>query len=70
MQPGDHLVSLRLGYTHHGLYLGDGRVIHYSGFSDGWTSGAIEIVSLSDFEGGSKTYVKSHLVPHTLANKV
>ncbi|WP_439839782.1 lecithin retinol acyltransferase family protein [Aeromonas caviae] len=28
-QPGDHLVSPRAGYQHHGLYLGDHQVIHY-----------------------------------------
>ncbi|WMX36652.1 lecithin retinol acyltransferase family protein [Aeromonas caviae] len=30
-QPGDHLVSPRAGYQHHGLYLGDHQVIHYQG---------------------------------------
>ena len=26
---GDHLVVQRLGFTHHGIYYGDGMVIHY-----------------------------------------
>ncbi len=26
---GDHLVARRLGYTHHGIYVGNGQVIHY-----------------------------------------
>jgi cell wall-associated NlpC family hydrolase len=30
-QSGDHLVSPRTGYQHHGLYLGDHQVIHYQG---------------------------------------
>ncbi|MCG9053036.1 lecithin retinol acyltransferase family protein [Laribacter hongkongensis] len=30
MQRGDHLVTARTGYEHHGLYLGQGRVIHYT----------------------------------------
>ena len=29
MQAGDHLVTFRMGYTHHGLYLGNKEVIHY-----------------------------------------
>ncbi|MSQ53294.1 MAG: hypothetical protein EXR28_15585 [Betaproteobacteria bacterium] len=28
-----HLVTPRLGYLHHGIYAGNGRVIDYSGFN-------------------------------------
>ncbi|EFL5564207.1 hydrolase, partial [Escherichia coli] len=28
---GAHLSSDRPGYTHHGIYVGNGKVIHYSG---------------------------------------
>lgn len=31
LQRGDHLVSSRLGYSHHGLYVGNNQVIHYQG---------------------------------------
>lgn len=48
MHIGDHLVSTRLGYTHHGLYLGGDTVIHYSGMADGVSSGAIEITTLKE----------------------
>jgi hypothetical protein len=30
---GAHIVSPRLGYLHHGLYCGEGRVVHYSGMA-------------------------------------
>jgi hypothetical protein len=30
---GAHLVSPRKGFSHHGLYIGGGRVIHYSGMA-------------------------------------
>lgn len=30
---GAHLVSPRMGFNHHGLYIGNGRVIHYSGMA-------------------------------------
>ncbi|MGS5788862.1 lecithin retinol acyltransferase family protein, partial [Acinetobacter baumannii] len=28
---GAHLIVKHLGYSHHGIYAGRGRVIHYSG---------------------------------------
>ena len=28
---GDHLISPRIGYEHHGIYAGDDWVIHYQG---------------------------------------
>ena len=28
---GSHLKVARLGYSHHGVYLGNGMVIHYAG---------------------------------------
>ena len=56
---GDHLVSERFCYTHHGLYVGNQKVIHYSGFSKGPFAGPIEIVDLATFTQGKHTYVKS-----------
>ena len=35
MQTGDHLISPRPGFTHHGLYVGNNEVIHYAGYSSG-----------------------------------
>ena len=62
MIKGDHLVSSRLGYTHHGLYIGNGKVIHYSGFSELLNKGAIEITTIEDFEQGNSSSVKNHLI--------
>lgn len=62
MRRGDHLVSVRCGYTHHGIYIGAGEVIHYSGFGDS-VSGPICRVSLEKFSGGMPTVV----TPHPLA---
>ncbi|MBL0511818.1 lecithin retinol acyltransferase family protein [Aeromonas media] len=63
MEKGDHLVSPRLGYDHHGLYLGNNSVIHYSGFSDAFDKGSIQITSLKNFEQGNGSRVERHSFP-------
>lgn len=62
MKVGDHLVSPRIGYSHHGIYIGDGQVIHYSGFANGISSGEIEISSLDEFSRGNDINIKEHLI--------
>jgi hypothetical protein len=58
LEPGDepplasHLVSPRTLYTHHGIYVGGGRVIHYAGLAYGLRRGPIEEVSLERFAQG------------------
>jgi hypothetical protein len=47
-----HLISPRRFYTHHGIYVGGGRVIHYAGFSSGFHRGPVEEVSLEEFAKG------------------
>ena len=59
LRAGDHLVSQRFGYTHHGIYVGNQQVIHYSGFSKGPWAGPIEIVSLATFTQGKPTHVSA-----------
>jgi lecithin:retinol acyltransferase len=55
LQPGEtpplgaHVVVARRGYTHHGIHVGDGTIVHYSGFSRQWTGGPVEAVPLSHF---------------------
>jgi hypothetical protein len=49
---GAHLTTSRRGYTHHGIYVGHGRVVHYSGLSGFWHCGPVEEVSLSQFAVG------------------
>lgn len=58
---GDHLVKPRPGYTHHGIYVGDDKVIHYAGFADGFNSAPVEQLSLDAFhENSGKFSVKRH----------
>ena len=61
MQIGDHLVTPRTGYTHHGLYLGNQQVIHYSGKS-AHDHGSIQQVTLEEFCDGKACRVRDYLV--------
>ncbi len=71
---GAHLVSPRRGYKHHGLYIGKGKVIHYSGMATSFGFrelkhlptlihyGSIVKTSLKFFCGGHGFYIVEH--PH------
>lgn len=48
LAPGAHVVTHRRGYDHHGIYLGNGRVIHYSGRLR-HPEGLVEEVSMDEF---------------------
>jgi hypothetical protein len=39
---GTHFVTPRLGYLHHGIYAGNGRVNYYSGFFRRFRAGMIK----------------------------
>lgn len=56
---GTHLIVKHFGYSHHGIYAGRGRVIHYSGFAHIFKKHPIEITSLEKFSFG-KTVVAQH----------
>lgn len=59
---GDHLVVQRLGYTHHGLYIGSDQVVHYISSLDGLVNrnNTIGITSVSEFSQGSRIKIKLH----------
>lgn len=62
---GTHLCSPRKGgaYTHHGIYVGGGQVIHHSGWSDERTEGKLEQVSLEEFRRGYDIAIVEHRGP-------
>ncbi|MFI3155026.1 MAG: lecithin retinol acyltransferase family protein [Methylococcaceae bacterium] len=60
MNIGDHLVTHRTGYSHHGIYIGNEQVIHYSGFVNGYSNGEISIASFNEFANGHEIFVKEH----------
>lgn len=49
---GDHLYVLRAGYTHHGIYVGEGEVIHY-------LSSQVQKSSLEVFADGATLRIKT-----------
>jgi hypothetical protein len=57
---GAHLITARLGYNHHGVYVGRGRVVHYSGLSGFWQCGPVEEVSLAQFVNGHPVRILDH----------
>lgn len=55
---GAHLCTPRALYMHHGVYVGNGRVIHYAGTRRHWPSGLVEQVSLEQFSNGHGIWIK------------
>jgi hypothetical protein len=55
---GAHIVTPRRGYTHHGIYVGGGRVVQYGGLSWGLRRGAVEEVPLAQFSRGRPLWVR------------
>jgi hypothetical protein len=58
-----HLVTPRRGYTHHGLYVGQGRIIHYAGLAGRFRRGVVEEVSLEEFALGRPIGVRTDSMP-------
>lgn len=56
MQPdwplGTHLSTPRRGYVHHGIYAGDGRVIHYAGYHRLFRRAPVQETTLDQFSRG------------------
>jgi hypothetical protein len=55
---GTHLVTPRIGYVHHGIYLGAGKVIHSGAVSRFLPRGPVEEVSLACFSRGRRVWVR------------
>lgn len=43
------IITPRTAYTHHGIYVGDGKVVHYAGLGNGLASGPVEVTNLPTF---------------------
>src|SRR5450631_991740 len=55
---GAHLITPRRGYTHHGIYVGHGSVLHYAGLARNFRSGPVEEVPLERFANGRPIFVE------------
>jgi Lecithin retinol acyltransferase len=66
LQPGElpargaHLVTPWLGFAHHGIYAGDGRVVHYGALMYDIIRKPVEEVSLEQFAEGRPLFVVEH----------
>ena len=54
---GAHIVTPRRWYTHHGIYVGAGQVVHYQGLSSSLRRGPVAKVSLAEFAHGQPVHV-------------
>lgn len=61
LEVGDHVVVDRILYTHHGVYIGHNKLIHYSG--EGGTIGEIAEIPLDEFAKGDEFWVYKHENP-------
>jgi hypothetical protein len=57
---GTEIVTRRTGYEHHGIYAGNGMVIHYAGFAKSLHRGPVEEVSLAQFAAGHDVLMRQN----------
>ncbi len=57
---GAHVITPWMGFAHHGIYAGDGRVVHYGALMYDIIRKPVEEVSLEAFAGGRPVFVVEH----------
>ena len=57
---GAHLVTPWHGFAHHGIYVGDGRVVHYNARVYQLRRGPVEVTAMQEFHEGRQVFVVSH----------
>ena len=60
---GAHLITPRHGYSHHGIYVGDGKVVHYAGLAGSLRRGPVEEVSITRFAAGCEVLIEPSADP-------
>ena len=60
---GSHLVTPRRGFSHHGIYVGRGNVVHHKSAVGGLWRGPVEEVSLARFSLGRAIWIRVHSSP-------
>lgn len=70
---GAHLATPRRGFVHHGIYAGNGRVIHYAGLDRMLRAGPVQEVPLEQFARGRGWEVRACVAPrfdgHTVVQR-
>jgi Lecithin retinol acyltransferase len=61
---GAQVITSRRRYLHHGIYVGGGKVIHYSGWVRGLHCGPVEEVALNQFTCGGALWVRCRAANH------
>jgi len=56
---GAHLVTPRLGFTHHGIYAGGGQVIHYGSFAESTRRRPVEQVPVARFAHRHSVWIRT-----------
>jgi hypothetical protein len=56
---GAHVVAARPVYLHHGIYVGDGKIVHYPGLRYGLHGGPVEEVPFAHFSRGHPAWLRS-----------
>jgi hypothetical protein len=57
---GAHLITPRLGFTHHGIYVGGGKVVHYGTLAHGFHRQPVEEVRIKRFADGHRVWMRIH----------
>jgi hypothetical protein len=68
--PGAHLVTPWMGYSHHGIYAGQGRVIHYGALMYDIIRKPVEEVTLPAFAEDRPVFVVAHAEPTLPAEEI
>jgi hypothetical protein len=55
---GAHLVTARGAYSHHGIYVGKGKVVHYAGLARSLHRGPVEEVTIACFAAGRELWIQ------------
>lgn len=63
MAQGDHIYCSRGLYTHHGIDVGGGQVIHFTGTPERKRGARVTLTSLEDFAAGDAVHVQEYGSP-------
>lgn len=69
-QAGDHIRVKRIGYTHHGIYISDDEIIHFTGRDDDsimdWSKAEVISTDLDFFFKGGTLEVKVYTLTESI----